>query len=101
MRNDPPTVQICNLIVDDICASLITSNKSEKRERLKTRLDLHLNWIKILFINEDIHPRSRQSMENKLLPKLLRSPETRNWFFDEFSMFIGEVFLYNQDIFFH
>uniref|UniRef100_A0A914KTH5 Uncharacterized protein n=1 Tax=Meloidogyne incognita TaxID=6306 RepID=A0A914KTH5_MELIC len=88
MRNDPPTVQICNLIVDDICVSLITSNKSEKRERLKTRLDLHLNWIKILFINEDIHPRSRQSMENKLLPKLLRSPETRNWFFDEFSMFI-------------
>uniref|UniRef100_A0A914LP15 DUF2428 domain-containing protein n=1 Tax=Meloidogyne incognita TaxID=6306 RepID=A0A914LP15_MELIC len=88
IRNEPPTVQICNLIVDDICASLITSNKSEEKERLKTRLDLHLNWIKILFINEDIHPRSRQSMENKLLPKLLRSPETRNWFFDEFSMFI-------------
>ncbi|CAK5076843.1 unnamed protein product [Meloidogyne enterolobii] len=83
MRNEPPTVQICNLIVDDICASLITSNKSEEKERLKTRLDLHLNWIKILFINEDIH-----SMENKLLPKLLRSPETRKWFFDEFSMFI-------------
>nr|CAD2191555.1 unnamed protein product [Meloidogyne enterolobii] len=88
MRNEPPTVQICNLIVDDICASLITPIKSEEKERLKTRLDLHLNWIKILFINEDIHPRSRQSMENKLLPKLLRSPETRNWFFDEFSMFI-------------
>ncbi|CAK5085713.1 unnamed protein product [Meloidogyne enterolobii] len=35
-----------------------------------------------------VQPRSRQSMENKLLPKLLRSPETRNWFFDEFSMFI-------------
>ncbi|CAK5061751.1 unnamed protein product [Meloidogyne enterolobii] len=83
MRNEPPTVQICNLIVDDICASLITPIKSEEKERLKARLDLHLNWIKILFINEDIH-----SMENKLLPKLLRSPETRNWFFDEFSMFI-------------
>ncbi|KAL3125347.1 hypothetical protein niasHT_000937 [Heterodera trifolii] len=75
----PLSISISKLIVDD-CAISVRLNRQE-------RLNFHMEWIKRQLLATEAFVRC--AIEQKLLPALLKSPESRRWFRSEFVAFLS------------
>uniref|UniRef100_A0A914HUU7 tRNA (32-2'-O)-methyltransferase regulator THADA n=1 Tax=Globodera rostochiensis TaxID=31243 RepID=A0A914HUU7_GLORO len=73
----PLSIQISKVIVDD-CSVAVRLNRPNT-------LTFHMDWIKKQLLATDVSV--RQAIEQKLLPALLKSPESRRWFRLEFHSF--------------
>uniref|UniRef100_A0A183BIM0 tRNA (32-2'-O)-methyltransferase regulator THADA n=1 Tax=Globodera pallida TaxID=36090 RepID=A0A183BIM0_GLOPA len=73
----PLSIQISKVIVDD-CSVAVRLNRPN-------RLTFHMDWIKKQLLATEVFV--RQAIEQKLLPALLKSPESRRWFRLEFHSF--------------
>ena len=81
MEQSTLAIQISHLLVDDICASLLSGQP-------KARPALHLRCIKAQLLSPTTQSRSRESIHKKFLPALMRAPESKSWFLNEFPAFI-------------